>query len=340
MSQLTLTSSAESADLPSPRNGRDSEPSPSAKSTSIARKSLPETLWPTPSVSGDGRKPKPDWVWQGTHWKTGQGKKVQTDLFKSVAYMETSSTSTEAATEAATCSQADFLASLSALPGSDEARQMIVRSGRRCSALLAKRDPLGCLARTFLESSRWNSTTCYLTWKESATPVGRLLFRLVPSMPGTDETDCGLLPTWLHEDQSDKFAPSEIFPTPTKEGFDAQGHRGTTDTLHSRVKQCPTPQARDYKGSSGRSIKGQETDLPTFVNAFPTPTSRDWKDNGQSPAELERNSTTLATIAGGSLNPTWVEWLMGYPIGWTDLKDSGTQSCRRSPSKSCEKSGN
>ena len=23
----------------------------------------------------------------------------------------------------------------------------------------------------------------------------------------------------------------------------------------------------------------------------------------------------------GSLNPNWVEWLMGFPIGWTDLKD-------------------
>ena len=22
---------------------------------------------------------------------------------------------------------------------------------------------------------------------------------------------------------------------------------------------------------------------------------------------------------GGSLNPTWVEWLMGFPLGWTDL---------------------
>ena len=24
--------------------------------------------------------------------------------------------------------------------------------------------------------------------------------------------------------------------------------------------------------------------------------------------------------AGGSLNPDWVEWLMGWPLGWTDLK--------------------
>ena len=27
--------------------------------------------------------------------------------------------------------------------------------------------------------------------------------------------------------------------------------------------------------------------------------------------------------AGGQLNPDWVEWLMGWPIGWTDLKPLG-----------------
>jgi len=52
---------------------------------------------------------------------------------------------------------------------------------------------------------------------------------------------------------------------------------------------------------------------------YPTPCARDWKDNGSSPAELKRNSKTLATHAGGQLNPPWVEWLMGYPTGWTDL---------------------
>jgi hypothetical protein len=26
----------------------------------------------------------------------------------------------------------------------------------------------------------------------------------------------------------------------------------------------------------------------------------------------------------GQLNPTWVEWLMGYPLGWTDLNASET----------------
>jgi hypothetical protein len=57
---------------------------------------------------------------------------------------------------------------------------------------------------------------------------------------------------------------------------------------------------------------------------LPTPTARDWKDNGTSPAELSRNSKTLATVAGGKLNPTWVEWLMGWPLGWTDCAPLAT----------------
>jgi DNA (cytosine-5)-methyltransferase 1 len=32
----------------------------------------------------------------------------------------------------------------------------------------------------------------------------------------------------------------------------------------------------------------------------------------------------LANQVGGTLNPTWVEWLMGFPPGWTDCEPSGT----------------
>jgi len=38
----------------------------------------------------------------------------------------------------------------------------------------------------------------------------------------------------------------------------------------------------------------------------------------------------------GSLNPTWVEWLMGYPIGHTDLKDWVMPSSRKSRQKSSD----
>jgi hypothetical protein len=36
----------------------------------------------------------------------------------------------------------------------------------------------------------------------------------------------------------------------------------------------------------------------------------------------------------GKLNPTWVEWLMGFPLGWTDLEDSETPSSHKSPNTS------
>jgi hypothetical protein len=44
-----------------------------------------------------------------------------------------------------------------------------------------------------------------------------------------------------------------------------------------------------------------------------------YKDSG-SPSEYKRNEIPLAAQVGGTLNPTWVEWLMGWPLGWTDLK--------------------
>ena len=53
-------------------------------------------------------------------------------------------------------------------------------------------------------------------------------------------------------------------------------------------------------------------------SAWPTPAARDYKDTGTSPAEFTRNTPGLAACAGGSLNPSWVEKLMGFPDGWVD----------------------
>ena len=69
---------------------------------------------------------------------------------------------------------------------------------------------------------------------------------------------------------------------------------------------------------------------------YPTPTARDYKDSGEN-LDLyrsKRQDTQLGVIvkrmseiddsksdqdqSGGSLNPEWVEWLMGYPIGHTE----------------------
>ena len=41
----------------------------------------------------------------------------------------------------------------------------------------------------------------------------------------------------------------------------------------------------------------------------------------------------LATALGGSLNPAWCEWFMGWPIGWTELPASETDKCRSAQQK-------
>jgi hypothetical protein len=36
----------------------------------------------------------------------------------------------------------------------------------------------------------------------------------------------------------------------------------------------------------------------------------------------------------GALNPPWVEWLMGFPLGWTALEPSATPLSPKSPNSS------
>lgn len=43
---------------------------------------------------------------------------------------------------------------------------------------------------------------------------------------------------------------------------------------------------------------------------------------------------------GGNLNPEWLEVLMGYPIGWTEITPAATLSSRKSPNGSESESSN
>jgi hypothetical protein len=112
-----------------------------------------------------------------------------------------------------------------------------------------------------------------------------------------------------------------------------------------RIKIWPTPQAhkttesgeivnadgtpwdglrKPHSKTSGRPIT---TALADAVKMWPTPTAQDAKNNG-APSQMERNTKPLNAEVGGALNPTWVEWLMGWPLGWTDSAQSGTARFR------------
>lgn len=60
-----------------------------------------------------------------------------------------------------------------------------------------------------------------------------------------------------------------------------------------------------------------------------TPTARDWK--GYTKRVGESICNQLREIYGGCgyPNPTWTEWLMGFPMGWTDLETKKTHRRER-----------
>jgi DNA (cytosine-5)-methyltransferase 1 len=108
--------------------------------------------------------------------------------------------------------------------------------------------------------------------------------------------------------------------------YSAAGKKVQVD-LAQAVKRWPTPTVcgnYSRKGASPASGDGPAT----AVLKCATPTARDWKSGKASQATMERNSRPLSEQIGGSLNPTWVEWLMGWPLGWTDLKPLATDKSR------------
>lgn len=131
---------------------------------------------------------------------------------------------------------------------------------------------------------------------------------------------------------------ASIWPTPTVNGnYNKKGiSEKSGDGLATAVKSWPTPMAsygkpRGTNASTSRRVRlGKQISLEATVKLYPTPTAHNAKE-GAFPAEYTRKTPTLATHAGGQLNPTWVEWLMGWPLGWTDCAVSATAKFQQWP---------
>lgn len=99
-----------------------------------------------------------------------------------------------------------------------------------------------------------------------------------------------------------------IWPTPT--AFDS-----TT---------CTKGEQAVYKDKNRRAMGGNGGPSRNLreVVMLPTASANDWK--GSSKPGQRRGQLTDPAMgvieAGGSLNPNWVEWLMGWPLGWTSTE--------------------
>jgi hypothetical protein len=90
----------------------------------------------------------------------------------------------------------------------------------------------------------------------------------------------------------------------------------------------PTPTDTSKGGGSSRSGSriGETPSLQGMARKglWPTPKG---SASGPDYARVNREesggddlATAVARETPGSLNPRWIEWLMAWPIGWTDLR--------------------
>jgi hypothetical protein len=130
-----------------------------------------------------------------------------------------------------------------------------------------------------------------------------------------------------------KMSPEGPPPKVTADEFKGKG-RGAA------AKAWPTPTSSDRKGSRNTTLSrknpGSYRQGTTLTDAawqsderWRTPTSRDHKggssqkwrereDGDKTPTLSDQAITREGSL--GRLNPDWVEWLMGWPVGWTALE--------------------
>jgi hypothetical protein len=176
----------------------------------------------------------------------------------------------------------------------------------RSSGLLARYDP---------DSSSWRTSQLLLFEEQSellenfascGMTVDGEFFPLVMWERTTDGKDGGV---WLG--------------TPTAEGM---GHatnvrseafrKGRLPNPQEFVTMWPTPVAQE--GGEGKNPSSRGRKLHKLVERLPTPTiNGNYNRKGAS----KTSGNGLATVVGGKLNPTWIEWLMECPSEWTALED-------------------
>lgn len=270
--------------------------------------------------------------------------------------------------DGSTSSQEVSPASPSPLPAGERARRTAVTSGLTCSVPFTRSGPVGLLVRTLVASSRWYSPARRLTWDVSPLcserislytvsgrntssrpsavilsvkdiPSSRCLFRLVPSVPRTEGTVSGLLPTPIASDfkvrgpgSQQKGLPEIIremlLPTPT-----------ATEIHHRQRVERWKRQGRTsmHETEDGEKNPNGLTDFLDFHGLLPTLEHIGRK--GKNPRQGGLPDFFAQTGRSFQLNPLFVAEMMGFPTSWTVLpflpggsgpsRDTGTPSSPR-----------
>jgi len=122
--------------------------------------------------------------------------------------------------------------------------------------------------------------------------------------------------------RTDATGSSLLVTTPTQ--MDAHG--GHRSKRFIRKTLTPTEFARMWPSPSVFDAKEEKLYFARLYRTRSGNLRRGLKDG----TIAHSSNVGLAYQVGGQLNPMWVEWLMGFPIAWTALDASETQSSHKS----------
>lgn len=177
---------------------------------------------------------------------------------------------------------------------------MIDTYGRRCSELSPSCARVALSVRTFLESSRLPPGRWSRIWSVLAITSSCLILRLRLSERGTD-------------DQEYSSSESQMWPTPTTVGCTIASEKRINLIADGKTTFASN------QGERGGLSNLREHVLARTKGLWTTPCAADAQGSHGG-----NNHRSLRTDVAGQLNPMWVEWLMGFPPGWTDLNASET----------------
>lgn len=145
------------------------------------------------------------------------------------------------------------------------------------------------------------------------TPVASDSDRSSAAYPGGNPTLAGAAQTW---------------PTPRAADGEAGAYKppdgGRGENLLHAARSWPTPTVSDGCRSSGGTPKaGQTEHLRDAVrSSWATPTANLARGGSGDASRVDDGRRQLGdqvrAVEPGPLNPAWVEWLMGFPLGWTE----------------------
>ncbi len=228
-----------------------------------------------------------------------------------------------------TLSPADSPANQSASPEPDSPKMIRGGFGPSLSESFAWYDPDMLSWKTSQGSLLLEWATYSETWPRAGMTVSGKAFRLPLLAPRIYGGESSSWPTPMADDANQRnrdlarrirdkrqiqLADAvRMWPTPAAQ--EAGGSDEWLETLETVDGQPARIGERQYDPATG---KHTQIGLARAVRLH-TPTS---KANQSSPSMRDRDPGSWGTT--GQLNPMWVEWLMGFPEGWTDLEDSAT----------------